>query len=1738
MSGVVSIHDDRDELAGTGVLVTDDLVLTCAHVVNVALGRDPERSDRPEKDSFVTIRFNDAPGCSRKATIDSAPNADSANFADSVKDAWSAPPAQRAKGADICVLRLTKKPPTGATPARIHKHYFATDFPARASGYPDDWNKAAPSPQLDIGQCVVLGTEGHLWQIGADFGSKMAAVLTKSRSAGMIYSGFSGGPLEKHEYLVGLIALARKDPREARAYAIPAVNFPAYVLLAARALSDQSITLANTQVGTATPATVLPASLENASGPTDTDEKRPQLGLVPAEEAVTAELISAYSAIYVGRSEEADRIRALMWSERSGYLFVKGETGAGKSALLVNLVQELRTRDGRPGGPFLIYHFIRQEHGDLPLVLRSLNGQLAKALGDSSFVAALNLEDQFKTLWSRLMLYCNRDRPVLLVIDALDELEEPDSLGRWLPGHLVPYAHVVASERTTFDPLRHLPSIHVARSAAPPLTLGPLEQKDVAELLEQQLHDPAAATRLVEPVLRLTKGFALTTRLLAKDIAENGEATLQDEERLAALMRDYLGEEARQLTQSPTESLRRRLLAVLTEARGPLNLEDLSGILRLNQRDIEPALQPVLRCLASPTSLQFMHPELKRAVAERLTAEEKNAASAAFSLWMESAAKSGTAAIPVYVLENFVDQFRTTRDLKALTSTIVNEQWCTSRYAQRGSHLDYINDLDRLREQAVNSGPDWPALCQTSYVRSQLHTVAANIPSAVLLLLADLGRIDEAVDYAMLQPDLDSRVWVLARLSYRYRERGDLDKAAKTLARAEATLGQIASASKLCALLATLASSFKDAGDLSSAKKLAKYCRDTVSLVDSPYNYEHAEALEAAIDASADVGDFDEAIELVQLKEYDFDSSERLKRIVVPLTKGGAFERLLEWMSKYKRTMFIKDAIGKTVLILTSAGFVREAKELAGLIRDYPFDGLVNMCESLVRQGDIEGCLSTLGQIGLRSKSQLIADLTGYRRLLSRWNICVDLVLRHTALERYEPMATAGRSLALDRILKWLSGEVAAAKAPPIARRLIALVALDSGMSSLEARAKLVGWLVECGAADAAVEFAPEVRSKAAASDGLPLERRRRARGIASSALGKVGKWDEAFAVLEPLLAEDSTAETDQSDPADETRRSASEALARCRKYDEALALCEQIRSPAWRAWALGEVGAELAYIDSARAKEITFKAMDLADRLKADEGYADAHKVIAFACADRGLVEQALAAASALEESERKNALRRVVYGLLAAGNIDGAETAALAISDWGVRHSQLLQVMRNLLKSQQYERAFATATKDPYERYRFDALLDWMDVALAKRPPFERNRWVEKAIAEAEHNIAASAMEFRGRLARAVMNTGDRDKAEEIIDNTLALARGKPVDLGPITVRLAYACVDVHPEDARSIVSRRLTDKSSTKDAAVLLAQLGDWDQVALKIAQTDTTARVKLLAAIGEMAAKSGANDKASEFLEQLDNCLFDVPYAERPGALTEGARLHLLLEDEERAAELCRKAYEQMVSSGSAANLETWAEPIARAGQNDLALQCLAGTSESTRSWWHGRVALALAESGVRDVAIDIAQAVVANASADQEFAKQWCSKALATAGRPDLAQQVALRLGGPGYRVDALMHLARVHQQAGRAQESEDMLLQALAAIPTAEAFPSTRAAAAAMLFRLGHRELARNELVAALTHAVGAGVDAFLSTVDAGAPVVAADLRDGEVWDFIQGLERAATVVRGSQVRSTAPEAA
>jgi hypothetical protein len=203
---LVAIIGTSGDPVGAGLLIDDDLVLTCAHVVNVADGRGKYEKDRPN--SIVKVRVHGATNVAN-ATIDPA------------EDSWRPPPASSG-GGDLCILRLPVGTARGKGPVTLREYSHPETKKFRAIGYPDDWKTA------DIARGTILGRDEdglYILRSETDSPPNRRIFSRDERQAGVIYTGFSGAPVESGGVIVGLLTMARA-PADVTAYMIPVSLFP------------------------------------------------------------------------------------------------------------------------------------------------------------------------------------------------------------------------------------------------------------------------------------------------------------------------------------------------------------------------------------------------------------------------------------------------------------------------------------------------------------------------------------------------------------------------------------------------------------------------------------------------------------------------------------------------------------------------------------------------------------------------------------------------------------------------------------------------------------------------------------------------------------------------------------------------------------------------------------------------------------------------------------------------------------------------------------------------------------------------------------------------------------------------------------------------------------------------------------------------------------------------------------------------------------------------------------------------------------------------------------------------------------------------------------------------------------------------------------------------------------------------------------------------------------------------
>ena len=184
--------------AGTGFVVDGRHIVTCAHVVNSALGRDQRAQDRPGELARIQVDFpmlggaDGAPSRSCKVT------------------AWVPPPATGISGGDVAGLILVGEGlPMGAGSARL-ADVAVRDAQAWIFGFPGD-----PPRQEN-------GSWSQLWLRGA-VGGGVIQLDTASESAIRAQPGYSGSPViitGAGDEVVGMLAIASRAAEAGDAYAI------------------------------------------------------------------------------------------------------------------------------------------------------------------------------------------------------------------------------------------------------------------------------------------------------------------------------------------------------------------------------------------------------------------------------------------------------------------------------------------------------------------------------------------------------------------------------------------------------------------------------------------------------------------------------------------------------------------------------------------------------------------------------------------------------------------------------------------------------------------------------------------------------------------------------------------------------------------------------------------------------------------------------------------------------------------------------------------------------------------------------------------------------------------------------------------------------------------------------------------------------------------------------------------------------------------------------------------------------------------------------------------------------------------------------------------------------------------------------------------------------------------------------------------------------------------------------
>jgi hypothetical protein len=346
------------------------------------------------------------------------------------------------------------------------------------------------------------------------------------------------------------------------------------------------------------------------AGRTDVPRSSPEL------RAYFDHLIEGHTRLFCGRQREIRSISRFLARHDSGYIFVDGFSGFGKTSLLAELVRL---------NPDFAYHFISQTYKNvgsgfdptqLDSLLSSLREQLQAGpiLGDKTHVGV-----ELKQLLQTSPASGRR----VIVLDAVDEVDRnPNFLFGLLPTRLPSGVFVVLSARSQGDRC-YLTDIGLElRDVGLRITLGPLDLATVTNLLERagrRARKQAKQPEFVRKLCEVSGGDPFYLRFLVEDV-ERGDITAANLESTPSGLSGYLDRQLSMLNRSAHMPQQRDVLGFILAAKGPLSRADLTALVHgldgINFNDVLSDIHRFL--LVRDDTYTFCHERFKNYFSAKL----------------------------------------------------------------------------------------------------------------------------------------------------------------------------------------------------------------------------------------------------------------------------------------------------------------------------------------------------------------------------------------------------------------------------------------------------------------------------------------------------------------------------------------------------------------------------------------------------------------------------------------------------------------------------------------------------------------------------------------------------------------------------------------------------------------------------------------------------------------------------------------------------------------------------------------------------------------------------------------------------------------------------------------------------------------------------------------------------------------------------------------------------------------
>jgi tetratricopeptide (TPR) repeat protein len=1311
-------------------------------------------------------------------------------------------------------------------------------------------------------------------------------------------------------------------------------------------------------------------------------------------------IVTAYAPVFIGRNEAWRHLVAFAQQQAPGYLLVTAPAGYGKSALMVHIVlcHERGTWAPRPM-PTLLYFFIRQEgqRHTAESFLQALNSQLLSTLRLKEDIPhSLDaLRSQFTQLWSQAVRTAHARKPLLLIVDGLDEMApSPVTIANLFPTTLTEYVHVIVSSRPEPDPRRQVSREHPFRNSDV-LSLQSFSEAEVSDLLRAQGASSDTAIQLARRVHKLTRGTPLFARYVGEDVVKQGELALAQIERGGQSpqgVRDYFQDQYNAMKPA-AQGLAKQVFGILLAALGGMSTEEMADLLKQDKQDLDDALEPVQRFLIGQPRMEFMHLELRQAVEQLFSRHERQGYQEQLLAWCRSyEPHHWPEETPAYVLSYYPGHLHAAGDSQALYG-LIDQPWMERQFARTRTHRRFAEDVQLTIEQAAAETPlNWRQLIRGCLIYSTLSSMATDIPLRLLNVLVQLGEPGKARGDADLIQDDESRSLAFLVIGEALITGKQLPEAVAALEQALLAASELDDQPRQVQLLSWAAEDFSKAGQVVRAAEVARHAFAVAERLEG--TWQNTKVFNAVVQALARTGVFEHVVTAVNMFASDWDKEAALGQIAPIFAEAGRLEQLwaaIKSIEDHAKSQMLR-RIGQA---LAQAGMYAQALE-AVRAHDAAFYRAKIMravTEALAQAGDFDTALKALSAFDDEVEPQVVSPV---RRILG---VVIPKLWgrKHsTAAERHSVWAEADKSDALKTLMHSLSVTRQKNNVVRIAQEACTIAMTLVPLDRVEILPGLARILARAGHIELATTMAQQALAN---TEEIQVEASRaEALSRVADAFVATGQKSQGCETAHQALA--LLRQTPDGRP-NLVRYNAANILAQLGKFAQALEVVQEMTDKGYQALTWCRIAHALVQAQQQeRATELANQALAMARDIPEAQDQADALRLMAdMGLAKAGMFDLALEAVRAIADAkERGKALQELASTLAWEGALAPAIAAAKGIDDYSGREKALRDIALIFAHTGQSELAFKAVQAQESPWHKTTVLLDVTTRLRGSVQQEDAPTIIEQALSSARAiDTPAAAVQALSGLAKICLQEEQPQLARTIVEEVLAMIERVEPLKEPQRIQLLRAM-------ARALAQRGALEQARTVANAI-----------------ADETERYPVLAEMVRCYAEAGDHQQATAV-------------AERVVVITKG------LEKTSANLDMLLKA------AASLAHVRTLEYALVVAEAIPDAIRQLNA---------HADIAKSLAQAGnheqARALAQQTRQAIDRLAQTPPAHVMLSIADALAQAGTMEHALAVAEAITDSGGQARALSRLAQRSAEVGNEVQATRLAEQAIAVISLQDA---------------------------------------------------------------------------------------